>query len=34
VIGLSFVLLGNLVVLAKPATLKRWFTPKLQPEKV
>ncbi len=34
VIGLSFVLLGNLVVLSKPATLRRWLTPKLQPEKV
>lgn len=34
VIGLSFVLLGNLVVLAKATTWKRLFTPKLQPEKV
>ena len=34
VIGLSFVLLGNLVVLAKATTLRRWFTPKLRPEKV
>ena len=34
VIGLSFVLLGNLVVLTKPSTLLRWFTPKLRPEKV
>jgi len=34
VIGLSFVLLGNLVVLAKAATFRRWFTPKLHPEKV
>jgi len=34
VIGLSFVLLGNLVVLAKPSTLRRWFTPKLRTEKV
>ena len=34
VIGLSFVLLGNLVVLTKPSSLKRWYTPKLQTEKV
>ncbi len=34
VIGLSFVLLGNLVVLTKTTTLRRWFTPKLRPEKV
>jgi len=34
VIGLSFVLLGNLVVLTKATTLRRWFTPKLRPEKV
>lgn len=34
VIGLSFVLLGNLVVLAKPTTLRRWFTPKLRTEKI
>ncbi|MCW8864590.1 MAG: EamA family transporter [Colwellia sp.] len=34
VIGLSFVLLGNLVVLTRTATLRRWFTPKLRSEKV
>jgi len=34
VIGLSFVLLGNLVVLTKPSSLKRWYTPKLQVEKI
>lgn len=34
VIGLSFVLLGNLIVLAKASTWKRLFTPKLQPKKV
>jgi len=34
VIGLSFVLLGNLVVLTKPSSLKRWYTPKLQAEKI
>ncbi len=34
VIGLSFVLLGNLVVLTKATTLRRWFIPKLRPEKV
>ena len=34
VIGLSLVLLGNLIVLTKTTTLKRMFTPKLQPDKV
>jgi len=34
VIGLAFVLLGNLVVLTKPTTWKRFFTAKLQAEKV
>ncbi len=34
VIGLSFVLLGNLVVLTKPTTLQRLFSAKMQAEKV
>lgn len=34
VIGLSLILLGNLIVLTKTTTLKRLFAPKLQPEKV
>lgn len=34
VIGLTLVLLGNIIVLTKTTTLKRWFTPELRTEKV
>lgn len=34
VVGLSLVLIGNLIVLTKTTTLRRWFTPKLQVKKI
>jgi len=34
VIGLSSILVGNLIVLTTPTTFRRWFTPKLQSENI